>query len=133
MSENRRGPVFNSGRDQHIAYAEQGDATLNANVLHAGGLADAAVLAELQAVREVLGRLGAHASSSAAPLEAAENEAKQAKPDRNKVVGYVETAVKLATGANGFTESVNKLIPRLQQIAHWAGQSWDVWRPTLGL
>jgi hypothetical protein len=133
MSEKRAGPVFNAVRDQHIAYAEQGPATLTSNVVNAGESADIAIRAELQALRELLSQLGSSAAPSAALVEAAEKATEASEPDHHKVIGYVESAVKLATTANGFAEQADKLIPRLQQIATWAGQTWDSWRPALGL
>jgi hypothetical protein len=133
MSEKRAGPIFNAGRDQHIAYAEQGPATLTSNVVNAEGPADIAVRGELQALRELLGRLGSAAAPSTALMEAAEKATEALEPDRHKVIGYVESAVKLAATANGFAEQSDKLIPRLRHIATWAGQAWDAWRPALGL
>jgi hypothetical protein len=133
LSEKRAGPVFNAERDQHIAYAEQGSATLTANVVNAGGSTDIAICAELQALRELLAQLGSSVAPSTALVEAAEKAADAPEPDHHRVIGYVETAVKLATTANGFAEQADKLIPRLQQIALWAGQTWDSWRPALGL
>jgi hypothetical protein len=131
MSEGRRGPVFRAGRDQQIAYAEQGDATLNATTSPNDQLAS--ILAEIQALREMLKQFGAPAAPATTLLEAAEKEAGAPEPRRGVVAGYVETAMKLAAGVNGLAEQTDKLIPRLQQIAGWAGQSWDVWRPALGL
>jgi len=133
MSDRRAGPVFNAGRDQHIAYSEQGPATLTANVANGGGSDDIAVRAELRALLELLGQLGSSAAPSTALVEAAEKAADAAEPDRQKVIDYVESAVKLAATANGFTEQADKLIPRLQHIATWAGQTWESWRSTLGL
>jgi hypothetical protein len=133
MGESRRGPVFKAGGDQYNAYAEQGDATLNAAVSNNSGPANAAVLSELQALREMLSQLGSPASSATALLEAAEKEAKAPEPRRDEVAGYVETAMKLAAGVNGFAEQADKLIPRLQQIAAWSGRAWDLGRLALGL
>ena len=100
---------------------------------NAGGSTDIAVRAELQALLELLGQLGSSVTPSTALVEAAEKAADAPEPDRQKVIGYVESAIKLATTANGFAEQADKLIPRLQHIATWAGQTWDVWRPVLGL
>ena len=133
MSEHRSGPVFNAGRDQHIAYSEKGPATQTAHISNVEGHGDIAVLTELQELRKLLAQLGATAASSAAQVEQAEKDANGPNPDKKKVIGYVEHAVKLATTANGFAEQAAKLIPRLEHIASWAGQTWDSWRLTLGL
>ena len=131
MGETSRGPVFKAGRDQHIAYSERGKATLNVAVANNGSSAD--VLAELRVLRETLGKLGVPAASSAVLLDAAEKVVAAPEPDRTEVAGYVQAAVKLAVDVNGFAEQADKLIPRLQHIAAWAGQTWDAWRLTLGL
>lgn len=129
MSEKRSGPSFNAGRDQHIAYAEQGAASLHTHIANTGGSAEISISAELKALREILAGLGA----STVPVDAAENAADAPKPEHQKVISYVENAVKLASTANGFAEQADKLIPRLQHIATWAGQTWDTWRSALGL
>jgi hypothetical protein len=132
MSENRSGPVFNAGRDQHVAYSEKGPATQTAHVSTVEE-PNIAIVAELQELRKLLSQLGATAASSTAQVEQAEKIANGPHPDKEKVVGYVERAVKLATTVNGFAEQTDKLIPRLHHIATWAGQTWESWRPTLGL
>ncbi len=66
-------------------------------------------------------------------VQEAEKAAAAPEPERQKVIGYVESAVKLAATANGFADQTGRLIPRLEHIATWAGQSWDSWRTVLGL
>jgi hypothetical protein len=132
MSGNRGGPSFSAGRDQSIAYAERGDATLDVRVANSGATGDVDIIAELRALREILARLTAPDSPSAILLETAETEAKAETPRRDKVAGLVESATKLATSVNGFAEQGEKLIPTLQHIGRWAGRAWDAWGPTLG-
>jgi hypothetical protein len=133
MSKHRSGPVFNAGRDQNVAYSEKGSATQTTHVSNVEGPADIAVLAELQELRKLLAQLGATTASATAQVEQAEKAANGPNPDKGKVIGYVERAVKLSATANGFAEQADRLVPRLQHIAAWAGQTWDSWRPALGL
>jgi hypothetical protein len=133
MGDESRGPKFTAGGNQQIAYAEKGDATFNANVSNTTGAAEVDIIAELRALREIMGRLTVQPTASVALLDSAEKAAGAAEPRRDEVMSLVEGATKLAVGVNGFAEQADRLIPRLQHVAAWAGRAWDLWGPTLGL
>jgi len=126
-----RGPSFSACGDQYVAYAEKGDATLNASVTNAANADSAALAAELAAIRELLGQLQAPGAVEA--VKQAEEEAVTPKPEKATVLSRLEQGVKIASAAEGFAAQSDKLIPRLKAIAAWAGHNWESWRPMLGL
>ena len=131
MPGKAKGPSFSAARDQHVAYAEKGDATLHASVTNAADPHSTTVATELAAIRELLGRL--RAPDAVKAVKQAEEEAASAKPDKATILSRLEQGMKIASAMEGFAAQSDKLISPLKEIATWAGHSWENWRPMLGL
>ncbi len=133
MTGKSRRPQFRAGRDQHIAYAEQGHAILHTEVSNAAVPEEIDIVAEIRALREAIAKFAALDSPAVTLLNAAEKEAATTEPRRDQVVNFVEGATKLAAGVNAFAQQSDQFVPRLQQIAKWAGYAWNAWAPSLGM
>jgi hypothetical protein len=133
MTSDRQKPSFTAGRDQNVAYAETGPATQYIHTSNTG--ADARTIIDaLRAINDVLAQAAPVEEPITGPIiDAAIKEASAPAPDKRKISGYLETALKLATTTNSLTEQAEKLLPHLQHLADWLGGGLEAFRPYLGI
>jgi hypothetical protein len=81
--------------------------------------------AELRALREALATLQTTDRRKIDnALDEAEDELKKPQPDKNEVGKAVERALDYAKKADGFTEAIAKIQPRVEKAAAWLGENW---------
>lgn len=81
--------------------------------------------AELKALREALATLQTTDRRKIDnALDEAEDELQKPQPDKNEVGKAVDRALDYAKKADGFTEAIEKIKPRVEKAAAWLGENW---------
>lgn len=81
--------------------------------------------AELKALREALATLQTPDRRKIDnALDEAEDELQKPQPDKNEVGKAVDRALDYAKKADGFTEAIAKIQPRVEKAAAWLGENW---------
>lgn len=81
--------------------------------------------AELKALREALATLQTPDRRKIDnALDEAEDELKKPQPDKDEVGKAVDRALDYAKKADGFTEAIEKIKPRVEKAAAWLGENW---------
>ena len=57
-------------------------------------------------------------------LDEAEDELKKPQPDKNEVGKAIDRALDYAKKADGFTDAIEKIKPRVEKAAAWLGENW---------
>lgn len=128
------GPTFTAGRDNKGAFATGKRATATATITETVAPDPTIdIVAVLAALQGTLARLPGVDPKALTRIEEARAEAARREPKREEVKSLVAQATQYAKDAAGFTEAAAKLKPHLQQVAAWAGSTWQAWAPTLGL
>lgn len=81
--------------------------------------------AELKALREALANLQTPDRRKIDnALDEAEDELKKPQPNKDEVGKAVDRALDYAKKADGFTEAIEKIKPRVEKAAAWLGENW---------
>lgn len=90
--------------------------------------------AELKALREALANLQTlDRRKIDNALDEAEDELKKPQPDKDEVGKAVDRALDYAKKADGFTEAIEKIKPRVEKAAAWLGENWHKILSVVGL
>jgi hypothetical protein len=90
---------------------------------------------ELLALKQLLLELGIpeRRRNIESAIDEAIDETKRARPDKDIIGGAAERALKFATQADDFSAKVEKIVPRIKQVAGWLGENWYKLLPLVGV
>jgi hypothetical protein len=124
--------VISGSRNATIASKSSGT-TISVTQLPDAASVD--ITKELLALKKLLAQLKASGRKKniEAAMTKAIDETKRANPDKGTIGAATERALKIAAQADDFTSKVEKVVPRIKQVAGWLGENWHKLLPLVGV